>query len=105
MSTIQIIPNHNERLVDLHYNQLEQLFTGIVQREFKAFTDLIQPPAQKTEYLTRKQAAEKFHVTLPTLRDWTKSGKVRSHQIGRRVLYRSEELDLALRVQRKDIRK
>lgn len=47
-------------------------------------------------YLSRREAADALHVTLPTLAQWTKTGKIKAHRIGRRVLYRADDLQSAL---------
>ncbi|MBI5371372.1 MAG: helix-turn-helix domain-containing protein [Sphingobacteriales bacterium] len=48
------------------------------------------------KYLSRAEAAGQLHVTLATLAAWTKSGKLKAHRIGRRVLYKANELERAL---------
>jgi len=52
--------------------------------------------AGDTIYLSRHEAAGKLKITLPTLSTWTKTGRIKAHRIGRRVLYKSAELDQAL---------
>lgn len=48
------------------------------------------------EYLTRKQCAERFHITLPTLHSYINKGVLVAYKIGRRTLFKSEEVDAAL---------
>ncbi|MEO9485286.1 MAG: helix-turn-helix domain-containing protein [Ekhidna sp.] len=46
--------------------------------------------------MTREEAAEFLSISLPTLNDWTKSGKIKCHRIpdtGRVYYLRSELLD------------
>lgn len=45
------------------------------------------PEVPKTSYLTRIQAAELLHLTLPTLNQYTKAGIIKGFRIGSRVLY------------------
>lgn len=47
-------------------------------------------------YRSRKEAAQKLKITLPTLNVYTKSGLLKGYRIGGRVLYRDDELDAAL---------
>jgi hypothetical protein len=58
-----------------------------------------------SKYWTRKQTAEELHITPPTLRKWTKSGKLKGHKIEGRVYYKPEEIDLAFREHLKSVRK
>lgn len=48
------------------------------------------------EYLTRKQCAERLHITLPTLHAYINKGVLIAYKIGRRTLFKSEEVDAAL---------
>lgn len=58
-----------------------------------------------SKYWTRKKVAEELNITLPTLRKWTKTGKVKGHKIEGRVYYKPEDIDMALREQPSDVRK
>ena len=42
--------------------------------------------------LTRKETALKLNVTLPTLTKYVKQGKIKSHRIGRRVLFKESDI-------------
>lgn len=42
--------------------------------------------------LTRKETAKLLCISLPTLNDWTKTGIVKAHRIGNRVLYKEQEV-------------
>tara|TARA_R110002051_G_scaffold294233_4_gene359452 strand:- start:155 stop:418 length:264 start_codon:yes stop_codon:yes gene_type:complete len=46
--------------------------------------------------LSRKDTAKKLCVSLPTLHEWTKTGVIKAHRIGGRVLYKVAEIDNAL---------
>ncbi|MEE1961996.1 helix-turn-helix domain-containing protein [Allomuricauda taeanensis] len=46
--------------------------------------------------LTRKETAKLLCISLPTLNDWTKTGIVKAHRIGNRVLYKEQEVLEAL---------
>lgn len=54
------------------------------------------PQPNQTKYLTRIQAAELLHLTLPTLHVYTQAGIIRGHKVGRRVLYSEEDLKAAV---------
>lgn len=75
--------------------------TGIIEQSVKiAVQKAIEGlnPIQPQEILlTRKEAAEKLHISLVTLGDWTKRGLIKSHIIGGRILYKASELEQALK--------
>lgn len=50
----------------------------------------------ETLYLTRKETAKRFRISLPTLNELTKSGRVKGYRVGGRVLYKETETDAAL---------
>ncbi len=47
-------------------------------------------------YLSRKEVANLFRISLPTLLQYTKTGKLKGHRIGRRVLFKPKEVEAAL---------
>ena len=63
------------------------------------------PSNQEIQYLTRKDIAEGLKITLPTLRAWTKSGKIKAYRIGRRILYDPVEVRQSLIEQKIIVRK
>jgi excisionase family DNA binding protein len=46
--------------------------------------------------LTRKEAADRLSITLPTLHNWSKSGILQAYYLGRRIYYKEDELMNAL---------
>ncbi len=54
------------------------------------------PASNQIKLLSRQEVANQFHITLPTLHAWTLEGKIRAHRIGRRVLYKQQEIENAL---------
>ena len=85
---------------------LEQVPAGIT-RLFKELADLrviiedstsnqTPPTAQGDELLTRQQTAERLKISLPTLNELTKNGKITGYRIGNRVRYKAIEVQQAL---------
>lgn len=63
------------------------------------------PALARTEsYLTRKATAGILNISLPTLHEWTLAGKLPAYRIGKRVLYKREEIDAALKEMRVSVR-
>ena len=59
--------------------------------------DLIPQRKEDTPlYLTRDEAAKMLRITLPTLNDWTKLGRIPVQRIGRRVLCALSDIENAL---------
>jgi excisionase family DNA binding protein len=47
-------------------------------------------------YLNRFEVAELLRISLPTLANWSKEGILQSYRIGKRVLYREDEVNSSL---------
>ena len=52
-----------------------------------------QPP---TELMTRREASKLLGVSLPTLLNWTKTGKITGYRIASQVRYKRTELENSL---------
>ena len=87
----------NVLLSAIPLEQLRVVISEAVGSELsKHFTDL-KPPNPATELLTRKEAAKLLSISLPTLLDFTKSGKIIGYRIGTRVRYKRSELEQSLK--------
>ncbi len=51
------------------------------------------PPALVAELLTEQQVAERYHVTVHSVRRWRREGRVVFLKIGRQVLFRPTDLE------------
>lgn len=56
----------------------------------------LQDSNSSTEYYTRRQTAEKLHISLSTLDSYTKLNILTACKIGHRVLYLKSDIDSAL---------
>lgn len=54
--------------------------------------------APPTKLLSRTEVAKLLKITLPTLHEYSKTGWLQSYKIGKRVLYKSEEVKEALTI-------
>ncbi len=55
------------------------------------------PPAQEVDHLrTRKETAARLNITLATLHEYTKAGRIAAHRIGNRVLYKERDIHVSL---------
>lgn len=48
------------------------------------------------QFITREEVAGLLKISLPTLHNWTKLGRLQSYKIGTRVLYKVAEVENSL---------
>jgi len=53
-------------------------------------------PIPEEVYLTRKELADIFKVTLPTISDWSKKGILKPYRLGNLVRFKKSEVEQAL---------
>jgi excisionase family DNA binding protein len=73
----------------------EELQTLIITAMYKVLENF-SPKTEEIRYLTRGEVAGRLHISLPTLNDYTKTGKLKGYRINGRVLYREDEVNSAL---------
>lgn len=76
--------------------QMQAAWSDTIKTELAPYLKLITPPPAATELLTRKEASQMLSVSLPTLHEWSKTGKIKGYRIGSRVRYKKAELEAAL---------
>jgi excisionase family DNA binding protein len=85
----------------------ELLFTSLQTEDIKAIfeevlkehvSELVSSKHESIDnlLLTRKETAKLLCISLPTLNEWTKTGILKAHRIGNRVLYKEKEVIEAL---------
>ena len=94
LSYIKIYKMQETVLISLPLAQLQTLIVDAVN----ACLDVrhTNTPPQPESYITRQEAADTLHITLPTLLAWTLDGKVKGYRIGRRILYKKNEINEAV---------
>ena len=73
----------------------EELFSELRDIVSQVLDERLKPQTPQI-YLTKKEAAAKLRLSLPTLGRLTADGSLQGYRIGRRVLYRADEIDQAL---------
>lgn len=58
--------------------------------------ELTEQKPEALQFLTRKETAERFRISLPTLNELTRTGRINGYRVGGRVLYKEAEIDNAL---------
>ena len=84
-------------LFSIPIQELKEIIGEIMEEKLKGFNPKVEPmnPPQK-EFLTSKEVCSLLHISPTTLWHYTREGKLNSHRIGRRKLYRYEELKDAI---------
>lgn len=80
----------------LTLEQLKSELADVVKKEMATLTESLTSPKQQDEWLTRKQAANLLGVSLVTINDWTKTGKIKGYRIASRIRYKRNELEASL---------
>ena len=78
---------------------MEELKTEISEAVLKHLSPLLNsltPLQPETELLTRKEVAKLYGVSLPTILDWTKTGKIIGYRISSRIRYKRSEIEKSL---------
>jgi excisionase family DNA binding protein len=87
----QVIQIENLEAADL-LNRLDKL-EGVIF----ALCTQPQPAANTvTDYITRKEVARLFKVSVVTVHDWTKKGVLTAYKIGNKVFFKRGEVESAL---------
>lgn len=81
-------------LEGIEREQLRAYFDSI-ERKIKELGEHMQPK-EPPAFLSRKEVAATFGVTLPTVHDWTKKGLLKSYRMGNRILYKRHEVEAAI---------
>lgn len=77
-----------------------ELFTRLDKMEsaINALSNQPQSTVQETQtdYITRREVANLFKISLVTVNDWTNKGILTAYKIGNRVYYKRTEVNEAL---------
>lgn len=82
--------------------QIEQLDGQLILSRFEGLLHKIEclernfQPKEPTVYLTRKEVATLFSVSLVTIHDWTQKGILQAYRIANRIFYKRHEIESAL---------
>ena len=82
-------------LTSLSFPELQSLIISSVETAVQSATAHLQAK-NEIEYLTRKQTSALLGVSLVTLSEWTKEGKVKGYRIGSRIRYKRHEIEQSL---------
>lgn len=85
----------NKLLVTLNVDELKELiFDGVTN----ALSKISQPKNEDETLLKRKDIAKLFSVSLVTITQWMKTGKLPYHRINTRIFFKRGEVFQAMEV-------
>jgi excisionase family DNA binding protein len=88
--------NENVFMQGITVDSLLQHIEQIIDKKFaERVAQLLKPPP-KVQYLSRKEVSELLKVSVVTVHTWTKEGLIHSYRIGRRVMYKKDEIEESL---------
>lgn len=76
--------------------ELKDLLNSIGELIDKKLDQRNTPHPKKNNYLSRNEVCKLLKISLPTLNDWSKLGRLQSYKIGNRVLYKQDEVENSL---------
>lgn len=77
---------------------INPLIDTIADRIAKKVVDALAATGKKEpKFYTRKEVAERLHVSLPTLARLTRDGLIMAKKVGSRILYDAEAIDAAVK--------
>ena len=87
----------NQLLVTLNVNDLR----GIINESVSNALSKLPQPKEEDSLLRRKDVAKLFSVSLVTIADWMKTGKLPYHRINSRIYFKRNEILEALTIKSK----
>lgn len=76
--------------------ELTGLINNSVKEALEKFRPIPKEESKNDPFLSRKETASRLRISLVTLNSWTKTGLIKSHVIGGRVLYKESDIEEAL---------
>lgn len=82
----------------ISFEEIQNKFAEIVEDKIKNLltNNYKQEENNSKQYATREEVSERLRISLPTLNTLTKQGTIKSYRIGRRVLYKWDEVENVL---------
>ena len=87
----------NITLTQLAPHELRSLISDAVRETVQPIIDAAIAPPKNDDFLTRKEVCNILGVSLPTLLDWTRKGRIAGHRIGSRIRYKRSEVESSLK--------
>jgi len=96
---MQNMPHFNQTIVyQVTAEDLQAIIDQAVSKALAGFL-VVPKPEPEDKYMTGDQVCERLQISPTTLYNWKNTGKLKSYQIGNRVLYKSSEIEEAVQLQ------
>lgn len=83
------------KFIQVTPNELANLITESVKTQNQELLNALkgqQPTKEEKEFLTRKETADLFKVSLVTIHEWQNNGTIKVYKMGNRSYYKRSEL-------------
>jgi len=87
----------NQLLVTLNVNDLRHIINESIENAISK----TQKPKEEETILRRKDVAKLFSVSLVTIADWMKTGKIPYNRINSRIFFKKSELMKCIEIKEK----
>ena len=87
----------NQLLVTLNVNDLKL----IIDKSIESAISKTQKPKEEETILRRKDVAKLFSISLVTIAEWMKTGKLPYHRINTRIFFKKSELMKCIEIKEK----
>jgi hypothetical protein len=80
---------------DLTIQQLRKMIVEVYKETYSVkieFNTLLPQPLKAGKIQNRKETAKTLNISLPTLNQWTKNGKINGYRIGIYIIYMYEDI-------------
>lgn len=85
----------NVQIIQTTPQELEDLISKLLEKHTEQIKESVKPK-EKSEYLTQKEVCELLKISRSTVYLWTKSGKLKTYSIERKMYYKRKEVEAAL---------
>ncbi len=99
MNLYDLLQDNASLNVTINAGQLIEVVNYAVTKtkaEFEVEQPQLTAHDTRTDYITRKEVAERFKISLVTVHDWTKKKVLTAYKIGNKVFYKRCEVEQAL---------
>ena len=79
-------------------DELISMIREVFKEELNGYLKQLGKDSDSNKLLSRKEVAELLRISLPTLNNYKKSGILKCHRIGNRVLFKKGEVMEALKL-------
>ena len=85
----------NLKFIQVTPNELVNLISESVKTQIQELSNYLKastPQKDEKEFLTRKEVAELFKVSLVTIHEWCNTGVLKHYKVGNRTYFKYTEL-------------